>query len=281
MIWDSITDDAFARIAKKAQELTDAFDATFSRFLPDSCVSSITETTGTVEVPTECTDMLRLYLQLHQASEGKLTPLIGHSISDAGYDAHYSLTPSSHIRPTPHLPDAIHILDDTHIEITTPVLLDFGALGKGYMVEMLAAYLSKQHVRHFLIDGSGDMLYRNTIDNEPIRVGLEHPSDATQAIGIFTLADGALCGSGNNRRAWKNYHHILDPSSLRSPTDVVATWVYADSATLADALATALFLVSPQTLQTHFAFEYCIINNHFQANVSNGFAKYAEIFSTH
>jgi thiamine biosynthesis lipoprotein len=60
-----------------------------------------------------------------------------------------------------------------------------------------------------------------------------------------------------NRRVWNGYTHILDPFTKRPAAGVIATWVIADKALVADGLATALFFVDdvgPLLKEFHFTF---------------------------
>jgi FAD:protein FMN transferase len=51
-------------------------------------------------------------------------------------------------------------------------------------------------------------------------------------------------------------HHILDARTGRPSREVLASWVIADNATLADGLATALFLTDPSRLNEAYRFEF-------------------------
>jgi FAD:protein FMN transferase len=129
-------------------------------------------------------------------------------------------------------------------------------------------------VKRFLVDGSGDVFYES--NGEAIRAGLEHPEDSSKVIGVVTMTHGSLCGSGGNRRQWREYHHIIDPKTLRPSEGILATWVLADSATIADALATCLFLAEPDKFASAWRFEYGILNDDHRFKRSAGFP--AELF---
>jgi thiamine biosynthesis lipoprotein len=215
-----------------------------------------------------------LYEQLHDLSGGACTPLLGFALSDLGYDAGYSLTAKDVLRPVPKLHDAIRIEDDTHITLLQHVLIDIGALGKGYFVDVLAGYLQRQGIRRFLVDGSGDVFYQG--DGTPIQAGLEHPGDTSKVIGVVPLEHGGLCASSGNRRAWNGRNHIVDPRTLRSPDEIIATWVMAPTTALADGLATCLFFVEPERFSGAFRFEYCLLNRDYKVKRSPGFI--AELF---
>jgi thiamine biosynthesis lipoprotein ApbE len=90
-----------------------------------------------------------------------------------------------------------------------------------------------------------------------IQVGLEHPLDPRLVIGVANLQNRALCASAVNRRAWGDgLHHVLDARTGAPATEVVATWVVADDAALADGLATALFFTGVHRLAEIHRFAY-------------------------
>ena len=72
---------------------------------------------------------------------------------------------------------------------------------------------------------------------------------------------GSVCASGIDRRQWAGLHHVMDPISAKPVAGIIATWVVADTALLADGMATALFLTDPSKLQSVFTFEYCIVKS--------------------
>lgn len=250
------------------------FDALYSRYIPDSLVSRMSRAPGTYEVPTDLVHMLRLYQALYEKTGGLVTPTIGRTLEDIGLDSSYSLREKETVARAPEFLDAVRINDDTHVTFHTPVLLDVGALGKGYLVDLLYTFLLSQGCAEFLVDGSGDIRYYSA-SNSSIACGLEHPYDTSLAVGVLRIYTGALCASATNRRRWGTRHHYINPLTNESPEEVVATWVYADNAALADGISTALFFVAPEKL-TGWTFEYLVINAHLQKKNSAGFA--AEFF---
>ena len=115
-------------------------------------------------------------------------------------------------------------------------------------------------IHNFCIDAGGDIIYFNT-SNKPISIGLENPYSIKQVIGEVRILNKSICASAGNRRKWGKFHHIIDPHTLKSPDSVIASWVVADTALIADAIATCLFLVPPEKLTSHFEFEYCVISS--------------------
>lgn len=273
-IWDAIAQQRFDDIMREIIARCEAFEALYSRFRPTSFIHQIAQMTGAIEVPHDLVSMLRLYTTVYRASNGVFTPLVASTLEDMGYDTQYSLIPKDTIRPVPDFLSSIKILDDTHICINQPVLMDMGGVGKGYMVDTIVHFLDGLGLKRFLVNGSGDIFYRG---EEPLRAGLEHPDDASKAIGVIELRHAALCASGANRRRWGHFHHIIHPNTLRSPDTILATWVKAKSTALADALATTLFLCDPEPLMGELEFEYCLLHSEYRVKKSEGFD--AEMFT--
>ncbi len=260
-----------ARIAVgEAERYAEWFEATFSRFIETSLISRLRTTTGIIEVPRECTDILHLYVQAYHLTQGAITPTIAVSLSDAGYNTMLTLEPQDTIRKAPDFPSVLQIVDDTHIEMLQPAMIDFGAIGKGYLVDAIAGLLKARGFTHFLVNGGGDLRYENSTD-EPLVVGLEDPRDQKQVIGTTTLLNAGLCGSATNRRRWKHYNHYIHPETGHSPEDIVAVWTKAPRTAEADMLSSCLFFTDPAELNAVGAFEYCLIRKDMSATYSDGF----------
>lgn len=267
-LWDAPTAAAAAELERRVIVASREFDETYSRFIRSSLVWELADRTGEFAVPEDLVAMLRLYLALYEPSGRKLNPLVGHTIADLGYDDAYSLTPKDTVRRTPDLLETVRIVDGTHVELRHPALIDLGAIGKGFFVDRIAAMIEEAGMRHYLVDGSGDIRYRGP---EPLAVGLEDPHDATQAIGVMRIDSGAVCASGVTRRAWRDLHHVIDPHESLPTRGIAATWAYAATAALADGLASCLFFARPETLRTEFPMEYCVLYDDGSAVTSPGF----------
>lgn len=249
------------------------FDRDWSRFRDDSLVSRIAREQGSWRLPADADTLLSLYEQLHAVTDGRLSPLVGASLERLGYDAAYRLTPSGDPLPAPRWTDAISLRREPEglmLDTVVPVLLDVGAAGKGYLVDLVGDLLAARGVTETLVDASGDVRVRG---GRSIRVALENPVDPTKAVGVAELHDAALCGSALNRRAWgEGLHHIVDAVTGRPVADgVIATWAIAETALVADGLATAMFLVDPARLCERFVFEWVRLTIDGRLDASAGF----------
>ncbi len=253
------------------QDRIESFDKTYSRFRADSVVTTMSKEAGSFMLPDDAQLLLKVYYDLYKKTDGLFTPLIGNVISDAGYDATYSLKQKKELQTPLRWEDVLEYQAPSLV-VKQPVILDFGAGGKGYLVDLVSKVIEERGISHYCIDAGGDILYKNTT---PIRIGLENPEDTTQVIGVYELAGGSICGSAGNRRSWGTFTHIINPKTLTSPTDIIAVWVIADSAFIADALATCLFFVDADVLD-EYTFEYVRIHKDHSVDRSAGFT--GEIF---
>jgi FAD:protein FMN transferase len=268
-IFQMLSADGTARLKAKVMRRVETFDKNYSRFRKDSLVTKMARHAGRYELPADARPLLGLYQSLYEHTAGAVTPLIGSTLSAAGYDAEYSLKPGKVSAPD-SWDEALEYNFPT-LTLKKPSLLDFGAAGKGYLVDIISGLLADEGLERFCVNAGGDIVYR-TSDGQKLEIALEHPSDPTRAIGIARIHNQSLCGSAGNRRVWGTqdsgkvggtdagtYHHIINPHTLASPRHIQALWVTAETGLLADGLTTALFFTDAVSLQKHYTFEYAIV----------------------
>lgn len=266
-IFDEIQD--LETVKKEILEFTKYFDETYSRFKEDSLVTKISKSSGVFTVPPEFTEILKMYVRLNTLTEGAVNPLIGNTISDLGYDSNYSLQKKESIRNSPDLYQTLKIIDERTIETKENVLIDIGAIGKGYWVDKVCEILNRNEIKKYLVNGSGDIYYKNNTNK--MRVGLESPTEENILIGYTEIQNQSICCSGVKNRSWgKGLHHIVNANTKKPTENYKAIWTIAKSAMLSDALATALFFVLPEKL-SDFDFEYLTIDTTNEIKSSNAF----------
>ena len=95
---------------------------------------------GGIEFPAEAAALAGCTARCTTSAAGAMTPLIGGSLEQLGYDAAYSLRPAGSPTAPPRWEDALD-WDGTVLTTSVPVVLDIGAAGKGQLVDLLAAEL--------------------------------------------------------------------------------------------------------------------------------------------
>jgi thiamine biosynthesis lipoprotein len=251
-------DPLFAdEILNEVKERIDIFDQIYSRFRRDSLITTISQEAGIYEFPADAEQLFQLYEQLYRLTNGLMTPLIGQVLVEAGYDADYSLQPKKLHHP-PSWEDTLLFQAPTTLTVKRPVVIDVGAMGKGYLIDIVSDLLWQRGLRSYCVDAGGDILSRNAT-NEALSIALEHPENTTMAIGVAKICNNSICGSAGNRRTWGEFHHIINPETLTSPREILGIWTIAKTTILADAMSTALFFCPAQILQEHFTFDYLIM----------------------
>ncbi|KQZ22259.1 FAD:protein FMN transferase [Microbacterium sp. Root553] len=243
---DDLESDAKGRVAAEIER----FDAEWSRFRTDSAVTRVGREGGEI-ASADAGAMLDAYRELAHATAGAVNPLVADSLAALGYDASYSLVAGDPIVAPREWSQRLRWTPQT-VTADEPTLLDVGALGKGRLVDLVSGVLADLP-GDLVIDAGGDMRARGNA----VRVGLEHPYDATRAIGVLELQDAALCASAVNRRAWGDgLHHVLDARTGMPVRTWAATWAIAPDAMRADAVATALFFDGGPELAASWGVEW-------------------------
>jgi thiamine biosynthesis lipoprotein len=126
------------------------------------------------------------------------------------------------------------------ITLRRPLILDLGAVAKGLAVDAAAREL--EPFTDFAIDAGGDLYLggRNPQGNA-WSVGIRHPRRDGDLIDSFTVTNQAVCTSGDYERG----QHVLDGRTGEPGSAVASASVIAPGAMLADALATAAFVMGP------------------------------------
>lgn len=273
-ILERIESERWSGLVDVIRRRIEAFDKSYSRFRNDSLVARMAHRAGRYELPPDGDRLLQFYEQLYEATAGKVTPLIGQIMEASGYDASYSFSKQELRRP-PAWEDVLSY-EKGVLTLLRPALIDFGAAGKGGLVDIVSELIETAGIRSYVVNAGGDIRYRSAA-SEMLEIGLENPLDGGEAVGIARLGNGSLCASAGSKRQWGNFHHIIDPQTLESPSQVLAAWVIADETMTADGLATALFFADPAELQQEFSFSYAVLHQGMELQHSADFP--AKIFT--
>lgn len=252
-----------ADVLAAVRDRVDRFDRDWSRFRADSWVTQVARSgAGTYDLPEDAAPLLDAYDVAAACTDGAVDPLVGRALEGLGYDAAYTLRPRRDAdgglltTPAPPWRTVAHRAGRT-LTLDEPALIDVGAAGKGYLVDLVSGVLAAHGVTEHVVDAGGDL--RSTT-RAPLGVALEDPRDPARAVGVLRLADAALCGSATNRRAWgEGLHHVVDARTGAPTSDVLATWALGGTALAADLAATALFFAEPDLVASRFGIRYVVL----------------------
>ncbi len=135
------------------------------------------------------------------------------------------------------------------------LMLDFGAIAKGYAIDR-GVWVLKQHgIQHAIINAGGDMRILGDHGEKPWRIAIRHPRQGDPLGWVEVTEDTSIVTSGDYERFYihkhKRYHHILDPDTGLPSDASQSVTVIAPSAMLADAWSTGLFVLGERKGSTY------------------------------
>lgn len=171
-------------------------------------------------------------------------------------------------------------------------MLDCNALAEGFMCDLVGNYLEKQGCKNYMVEIGGEVFARGkNPKGEYWHIGISRPDDGTlddqNLKAIVQLKDKALATSGNYRNFYvengKKYAHTIDPKTgYPVQHSLLSATVLADSCMTADAFATAFMVLglekSIELANSRDDVDVYLIysdeNGHYKSYVSAGFKPY-------
>lgn len=241
------------------EEIIKEIEDTFSRTRETSVLYQINHrTSNTVEVPAEVAALIQVGLHYYDISGRKFDITVA-PLSDlwdfTGID--------------PHVPDQDKIqsvlssvgADQISVDGTTvtfandDVMIDLGALAKGYAADKVKSYLVQNGVTCGMLNFGGNVItIGSKRDKTPWRIGIRKPFSTSEGtpeeyVAVVPVEDKTLVTSGIYERCFTQdgilYHHILDPDTgYPVKSDIVSVSILTDSSLTADALSTTCLLLN-------------------------------------
>jgi thiamine biosynthesis lipoprotein len=154
--------------------------------------------------------------------------------------------------------DKFHLEGNRIVKDDSRVQIDLNSIAKGYVVDMIAAWLDEQGCENYIVEVGGEICAKG-VNAKGIawRVGVDTPFENNQTPGryqqhVVQISGAALATSGNYRRFYYNENgerisHTINPQTGRSQTtSLLSATVIAPRCATADALATA-FMASDES----------------------------------
>jgi thiamine biosynthesis lipoprotein len=206
--------------------------------------------------PPSVMPLVRLSQRYAEQSGGLFNPAIGNLIELWGF---HSESPECHpppsqrsierlVRANPKMSDIR--VQGLELQGTNPALkLDFGAITRGYAIDLTIEALRELGVRNALVQVGSDLRAIGERSGQPWRVPIRRPSGSGVLAILKIRGDEAVGNAAAYERNFiyggTTYHHVLDPRTGQPAQDTLAVTVAHGDATTADAAATALFLAGP------------------------------------
>lgn len=237
-----------------------SFERRFSRFLPESELTAFNSNAGNdTSVSATFIELLHACMQIAEATDGLYNPFILPALQKAGYKG--SWPSPQNLAGASDFSDR-QVVPYTELQISTHSAcipansaLDFGGIGKGYLLDKLCDDLRPRQLHGYWISLGGDIACRGyDLDNQPWAVYVQHASIPDRMIGTLTNTGGSplfIATSGVTKRRGENsqgsWHHIINPQTgLPADTAVLTATVTATSGVKADVYAKTIVIAGKQ-----------------------------------
>ena len=238
-------------------------------------------------------ELLSFSLQMAEKTGGSLDPTIYPVLTAWGFTTGKNQIPAdSEITALLHNVDYRKVqLTGNDVQLENGMMLDLGAVGKGYAGDLLAQTLKEYGVQSALLDIGGNVqAIGSKTDGSPWRLGLRDPfSEGT--LGILEVSDKAVVTSGNYERYFigedgKQYGHIIDPATgYPADSGLLSVTVIAQEGKLCDALSTALFVMGPDKAAAYWQqnqdFDMILVTEDGELYLTPGIAEHFTLDSYH
>lgn len=126
--------------------------------------------------------------------------------------------------------------------------IGFGGIGKGYTADVVSLKLRMLGVRNGVVNASGDLQAWGTDENHEVwKTAIIDPENKKKVKLWLSLTNQAIVTSGDYEKYkmhdGKRYAHIINPKTGYPTTGIKSVSVIAMKAELADAMATAIFVL--------------------------------------
>ena len=228
---DIDTDQSIDAVSQTIQSRFDDFQIKYSRFIEGNWLHTINQKRkGTLDI--DGVIMLSKMLEIAKNTDGYFAPTVWKRLRDLWY-ANHSMDLKIILENQKYGNYKDIEINNRHIVLHNWVELEFGGIGKWYLIDLLHSYLYE--FPRFLINFGWDLYGRWWW-----KIWLESPFVNDEVIGTIILDDHFLACSSGTKRRWWDHHHLIDPFTWRSSQEVVASYVEWSTGMMTDGYATAL-----------------------------------------
>jgi thiamine biosynthesis lipoprotein len=260
---------------------------------PEAPLLAVNERAGgkPVEVPEELLGVILRAIEISDRTDGAF------DVSFASMGRVWDFNTDNPSLPDPaEVKRSIRLIDYRSIEVdpdrntvrlaSKGMRLSLGGIAKGYAADRAAQILRDRGFDDFAVYGGGDQLVSGRKGEQPWSVGIQDPRTPSRHFARLSMPDGgAVVTSGDYQRFFlvdgKRYHHIINPATGYPAEGAVSVTVLAHSATVADALATGLFVLGPERgmalVEADPKLEAIFVDDRLETRVSSGLRKRVEV----
>jgi FAD:protein FMN transferase len=147
-----------------------------------------------------------------------------------------------------------HLILDSHagtVRFARPgVRIDLGGFAKGHAVDNAVAILRRRGIAHAMVSAGGDSRVIGDRRGRPWSIGVRDPRRAGKVVAMLPLEDVSISTSGDYERYFDDegvrFHHLIDPSTGKSPSGIQSVTILADDGLTSEALSKIVFVLGLQ-----------------------------------
>lgn len=255
----------------------------------DSDIYALNQSSGQpVVMSDETVQLISFALQMAEETGGSLEPTLYPILTAWGFTTETNRVPSAtEISTLLEAVDYTQVrLEGNSVCLADGMMLDLGAVGKGYAGDLVSQVLKENGIESALLDIGGNIqAVGSKPDGSPWRLGLRNPFDGGN-LGVLEVSNLAVVTSGNYERYFvgedgKWYGHIIDPATgYPVENGLASVTVISEEGRLCDALSTSLFVMGLEDAsdywRQHKNFEMILITVDGEIYLTDGAA---EIFT--
>ena len=254
-----ISDVEEEAVQRGIDSLFDVLNQSLSTYLPQSDISRINRGDTSVVVDEHFKLVFEKSTEIWRSTGGYFDPTVGALVNAYGFGPGAPLNPVS-----PKEKDSLLLItgwqkvklrDDNTVEKESPyIFIDFNALAKGYVVDVIGNFLQKIGAQDLMVEIGGEIVAKGLSPKtqQAWKIAIDDPrqEEQRQFIQTLSLNNQALASSGNYRKyridpnTGERFVHSINPltgSALK--TNILSTSVRAPDCMTADAWATALMVM--------------------------------------
>ncbi len=249
---DKLVDTAFQEIDSIYNEyhkLTDRYNP-YAGFVNVHFVNKESNVNKSIEIDQRLYDMLKYAIDFYDQSDGLINIALGNVIDvwrEYKSEGVSLPTVESLLESGSTKIDDILLEENYKIKRKSNVLIDLGAISKGYTTEIVGNYLEDIGLHKYLINAGGNVKVGEHYANSKYKIGVEDPNDNTKIYKVISANNQSIVSSGGYERFFEyegiKYHHVIDPYTLFPGRHMLAVTVITRDSAFADALSTTLFLM--------------------------------------
>ena len=209
----------------KIDSLIAAINKSASTYIPTSDLSKINKGDTTVLVDANLQEVFIKSEKIYRETDGAFDPTVGILVNAWGFGPEKPIENLDSLKVQELLKfvgfDKVKLENGKIKKLYPEIYLDFNAIAKGYLVDMLSRMFEKNGIANYMVEIGGEIRARGQNEKGlPWKIAIENPNaDGTRSFAtIIELKDASIATSGNYRKFkvkedGTKYVHTINPKT--------------------------------------------------------------------